>query len=84
MEKNKVLHERVGALAKRYKCTPGQLARAWVLHQGDDVVPIPGWLKFFGSNSCEGVVRSKQPLDRCLLVIKRLCRILMSTRGFVS
>jgi aryl-alcohol dehydrogenase-like predicted oxidoreductase len=22
--------------------TPGQLALAWVLHQGDDVVPIPG------------------------------------------
>jgi len=23
-------------------CTPGQLALAWVLAQGDDVVPIPG------------------------------------------
>ena len=22
--------------------TPGQLALAWVLHQGDDIVPIPG------------------------------------------
>jgi aryl-alcohol dehydrogenase-like predicted oxidoreductase len=44
LEKNKVLYERVAALAKRHKCTPGQLALAWVLHQGDDVVPIPGWL----------------------------------------
>lgn len=24
------------------ECTPGQLAIAWLLHQGDDVVPIPG------------------------------------------
>ena len=23
-------------------CSPGQLALAWLLHQGDDVVPIPG------------------------------------------
>ena len=23
-------------------CTPVQLALAWLLHQGDDVVPIPG------------------------------------------
>lgn len=23
-------------------CTPGQLALAWVLAQGDDIVPIPG------------------------------------------
>ena len=23
-------------------CTPGQLALAWLLHQGDDIVPIPG------------------------------------------
>ncbi|MGZ4498643.1 MAG: aldo/keto reductase, partial [Nocardioides sp.] len=27
---------------ERKACTPGQLALAWVLAQGDDVVPIPG------------------------------------------
>jgi aryl-alcohol dehydrogenase-like predicted oxidoreductase len=48
LEKNKVLYERVAVLAKRHKCTPGQLALAWVLHQGDDVVPIPGWLYSLG------------------------------------
>ncbi len=26
-------------------CTPGQLALAWVLAQGDDIVPIPGTRK---------------------------------------
>ena len=28
--------------SRRAACTPGQLALAWVLAQGDDVVPIPG------------------------------------------
>ena len=32
----------VDALAKAKGCTPGQLALAWVLAQGDDIVPIPG------------------------------------------
>lgn len=34
--------ERVRELAAEHDCTPGQLALAWVLHQGEDVVPIPG------------------------------------------
>jgi aryl-alcohol dehydrogenase-like predicted oxidoreductase len=33
---------KVGELAKAKGCTPGQLALAWVLAQGDDIVPIPG------------------------------------------
>ncbi len=32
----------VRTIAERLGCTPGQLALAWVLAQGDDVVPIPG------------------------------------------
>lgn len=32
----------VEQLAAGKGCTPGQLAIAWLLHQGDDVVPIPG------------------------------------------
>ncbi|XP_057818546.1 probable aldo-keto reductase 1 isoform X3 [Cryptomeria japonica] len=45
LEKNKVFYTRIADLAKKYGCTPGQLALAWVLHQGDDVVPIPGTTK---------------------------------------
>ena len=41
-QKNLALVEKVGALASRKGCTPGQLALAWVMAQGDDVVPIPG------------------------------------------
>ena len=29
-------------LAADKGCTPGQLALAWVLAKGDDIVPIPG------------------------------------------
>ena len=36
------LVERVKELAREHDCTTGQLALAWVLHQGEDVVPIPG------------------------------------------
>jgi aryl-alcohol dehydrogenase-like predicted oxidoreductase len=30
------------ALAQEAGCTPAQLALAWLLHQGPDLVPIPG------------------------------------------
>lgn len=40
--KNLELVERVAAIAREKGCTPGQLALAWVLAQGKDIVPIPG------------------------------------------
>ena len=36
------LVERVGEIAREKKCTSAQLALAWVLAQGNDIVPIPG------------------------------------------
>lgn len=41
-ETNLALVERVREIAQTKGCTPGQLALAWVLAQGDDVAPIPG------------------------------------------
>ena len=41
-DRNRVLVERVEELAAEKGVTPAQLSLAWVLHQGDDVVPIPG------------------------------------------
>jgi aryl-alcohol dehydrogenase-like predicted oxidoreductase len=41
-QKNLDLVGRVEALAKEKKCTPGQLALAWLLAQGEDIIPIPG------------------------------------------
>jgi|ERR1043166_777503 aryl-alcohol dehydrogenase-like predicted oxidoreductase len=40
--RNLELVERVREIAARKNCTPAQLALAWVLAQGEDVVPIPG------------------------------------------
>ena len=40
--KNRELAARVEAIAFRLGVAPGQLALAWVLAQGDDIVPIPG------------------------------------------
>ena len=39
---NLALVERIKAIAARKNCTPGQLVLAWLLAQGDDIVPIPG------------------------------------------
>jgi aryl-alcohol dehydrogenase-like predicted oxidoreductase len=41
-EKNLELARQVREIAARIGCTPGQLALAWVLAQGEDIVPIPG------------------------------------------
>ncbi len=41
-QRNLDLVARVGEIATAKGCTPAQLALAWVLAQGDDVVPIPG------------------------------------------
>lgn len=41
-QKNLDLVAEVEAIARDKGCTPAQLALAWVLHQGDDIVPIPG------------------------------------------
>ena len=41
-EKNLELVERVEEMAAEKGCTPAQLALAWVLARGEDIVPIPG------------------------------------------
>ncbi len=42
LERNRPLVEAIEALAAEKGCTPAQLSLAWLLHQGDDIVPIPG------------------------------------------
>ncbi|GHF54951.1 aldo/keto reductase [Streptomyces morookaense] len=40
--RNLALVQAVGDVAARIGCTPAQAALAWLLAQGDDIVPIPG------------------------------------------
>ena len=56
--KNLKLVERVKAIAARKGITAGQLALAWVLAQGDDIVPIPGTKrrKYLEENIAAGAV----------------------------
>jgi aryl-alcohol dehydrogenase-like predicted oxidoreductase len=41
-QRNLDLVEKVREIATEKGCTPGQLALAWLLAQGEDIVPIPG------------------------------------------
>src|SRR5438128_9498022 len=41
-QRNLDLVSEVSEIAREKRCTPAQLALAWVLAQGEDIVPIPG------------------------------------------
>lgn len=45
IENNNKLIENFAAFAVSKNCTPAQLALAWVLAQGEDIIPIPGTKK---------------------------------------
>ncbi len=42
LTRNLELVSRIEAMAREKKCTPAQLALAWLLARGQDIVPIPG------------------------------------------
>ena len=42
LARNMALVHRIEDISRQKRCTPGQLALAWLLAQGDDIVPIPG------------------------------------------
>ncbi len=67
LESNLRLAETVAQLATAKGCTPAQLALAWVLAQGEDLVPIPGTkrLKYLEDNlGAVDVVISHEEQDR--------------------
>ncbi|KAJ4955581.1 hypothetical protein NE237_012364 [Protea cynaroides] len=63
LEKSKVPYKRVANLAAKHGCIPAQLALSWVLHQGDDVVPIPGTTKLKNLDEIIGSLRVKLKLS---------------------
>ncbi|XP_068636233.1 perakine reductase-like [Aristolochia californica] len=63
LEKNKVFYERIEKLAQKHLCTPAQLALAWVLYQGSDVVPIPGTTKVKNLDDNIGTLKVKLTED---------------------
>jgi aryl-alcohol dehydrogenase-like predicted oxidoreductase len=66
LEANLKIVEAVRTVAERKGATPGQLALAWVLAQGEDVVPIPGTKRvgYLEENvAAAGVELSRADLD---------------------
>jgi aryl-alcohol dehydrogenase-like predicted oxidoreductase len=59
LQRNLDLTNRVQSVAQEKKCTPSQLALAWLLAQGDDIVPIPGTkrVKYLEENAASVQIR---------------------------
>lgn len=61
------LVDRVKEMAEAKGATPGQVALAWLLHQGSDIVPIPGTKRvaYVEENTkATGIVFSAEELNR--------------------
>ncbi|XP_020579759.1 perakine reductase-like [Phalaenopsis equestris] len=63
LKKNKLLFFKLAKLADKHQCTTTQLALAWVLHQGNDVVPIPGTTKIMNLNNNINAINVKLTKD---------------------
>ncbi|CAH8251865.1 unnamed protein product [Arabidopsis lyrata] len=63
LDHNKILYEKVNAMAEKKSCTPAQLALAWVHHQGNDVCPIPGTSKIKNLNQNIGALSVKLTIE---------------------
>lgn len=66
-QRNLDLVHHVESIAKEKECTAGQLALAWVLAQGDDIIPIPGTKRrtYLEQNAASaGIVLSADDLKR--------------------
>ncbi|KAG5626360.1 hypothetical protein H5410_011578 [Solanum commersonii] len=59
LKRTKSIYFRLEGIAKKHGCPPAQLAISWILHQGDDVVPIPGTTKINNLHDNIGSVRVK-------------------------
>ncbi len=67
LKKNVRFLERIEEIASEKKCTPAQLALAWVLAQGKDIVPIPGTKhrQYLEENiAAVGITMTKDDIER--------------------
>ncbi|WP_424973755.1 aldo/keto reductase [Dinoroseobacter sp. S124A] len=65
---NKRIADLVGQMASRIGCSPAQLSLAWLLAQGEDLVPIPGTrtLDYLRDNAAAGAI-TLDPADLAAL-----------------
>jgi aryl-alcohol dehydrogenase-like predicted oxidoreductase len=73
-QNNQQLVNDFAALANEKGCTPAQLALAWVLAQGEDIIPIPGTKKrkYLQENAAAAdIVLSEDELERIEEVVEK-------------
>ena len=66
-QRNQRLVDEVEAIAAEVGATPGQVALAWLLTKGDDIVPIPGTKRVSRVEEnvgADGVELSPEQIDR--------------------
>lgn len=71
--KNLDLVKKVEQIAEEKNCTPSQLALAWLLYQGEDIIPIPGTTKakhLLSNIEAVNVVLSEEDLQQIGGIIK--------------
>ena len=74
LENNQNLASEFAALAERKNITPAQLALAWVLAQGENIIPIPGTKrrKYLEENAgAADVVLSKEDIEEIESLLKK-------------
>jgi len=67
IEQNYHIVEGIEKIAKENNCTPAQLSLAWVLHQRDNIIPIPGTkkVKYIEENAAAVEIKlSKEDLKK--------------------
>jgi aryl-alcohol dehydrogenase-like predicted oxidoreductase len=73
LKRNGKLVEEFAGLASSLGCSPAQLALAWVLRQGENIIPIPGTkrLKYLKENAAAAtIVLSNKDLERIESLLK--------------
>jgi aryl-alcohol dehydrogenase-like predicted oxidoreductase len=70
LQHNASLLRQLEVIASSKKCTSAQLALAWILHQGEFFVPIPGTYKINHLEENAGAAEIKLTLDELLAIDK--------------
>jgi len=63
LEKNLELVDRIAGIAQRKGATPGQVALAWAMAKGDDIIPIPGTKKIARLDENVGALKIELTAD---------------------
>ncbi|KAF2111439.1 NADP-dependent oxidoreductase domain-containing protein [Lophiotrema nucula] len=73
--KNLKLVENLERIARKKGCTPGQLSLAWLLAQGDDIIPIPGTKKIKYLDENVGAINVRLSTDEIQQIRSEIERV---------